>query len=222
MLWYDAFSLKNSILFRIKKYKNLQKNIKNIPINPKTTQKLNYYFSYTIPSSWKLTIFYNKTLNVRYIKIYSYSYFIVIPIYLNQYTLKFDNNTNQLFLHFFYKNIYTRLYFNTLNYFYNILIKPLFFKIKFKGKGYYIYKNFRNTITPQFGYSHRLYLYSYYLYINFLNKTSLIIFGLSLKNLNYVSAQIYNWRPINIFTGRGVRFVKQVIYKKSGKISTYR
>jgi len=29
-------------------------------------------------------------------------------------------------------------------------------------------------------------------------------------------------RPINIFTGRGVRFAKQIIYKKAGKVSSYR
>jgi amino acid transporter len=27
---------------------------------------------------------------------------------------------------------------------------------------------------------------------------------------------------INVFTGRGVRFARQVIYKKTGKVSTYR
>jgi hypothetical protein len=29
-------------------------------------------------------------------------------------------------------------------------------------------------------------------------------------------------RPINIFTGRGVRFSRQIIYKKVGKVSSYR
>ena len=29
-------------------------------------------------------------------------------------------------------------------------------------------------------------------------------------------------RPVNIFTGRGVRFAIQIIYKKTGKVSSYR
>lgn len=66
----------------------------------------------------------------------------------------------------------------------------MFTKIKFKGKGYYIYKNYRNTITPQFGYSHRLYLYSFYLNILFLSKSSLIIFGLNPKDINIVATKV--------------------------------
>jgi hypothetical protein len=33
---------------------------------------------------------------------------------------------------------------------------------------------------------------------------------------------IKSMRPINIFTGRGVRFSRQIIYKKVGKVSSYR
>jgi ribosomal protein L6P/L9E len=119
-------------------------------------------------------------------------------------------------------NNYKYLYYNLLNTLYTNLIKPVFTKLKFKGKGYYIYKNYRNTITPQFGYSHRLYLYSFYTHVKFLNKTTLVCFGLNLRNVKKTSSIIFSWRPVNIFTGRGVRFSKQIIYKKSGKISSYR
>ena len=34
-------------------------------------------------------------------------------------------------------------------------------KIKFEGKGYYLYKNLRNTLAPKFGFAHRLYIYNY-------------------------------------------------------------
>jgi len=99
---------------------------------------------------------------------------------------------------------------------------PLFLKIKFKGKGYYIYKNKRNTITPQFGYAHRLYLYSYFTSVKFLSKTSIIIFGYQLQDLIQIGLGVKQMRPINIFTGRGVRFSRQIIYKKVGKVSSYR
>jgi ribosomal protein L6P/L9E len=100
--------------------------------------------------------------------------------------------------------------------------RPYFLKIKFKGKGYYIYKNKRNTITPQFGYAHRIYKYTFFTSIKFRTKTSIIIFGLLKNDLITSGLLIKNMRSINIFTGRGVRFSRQIIYKKVGKVSSYR
>ena len=94
--------------------------------------------------------------------------------------------------------------------------------MKFKGKGYYIYKNYRNTIAPQFGYYHRIYIYSFFTTVKFLSKTKLMIFGLIKKDILLTAHTLKTKRPINIFTGRGVRFARQRIYKKTGKISSYR
>jgi len=99
---------------------------------------------------------------------------------------------------------------------------PVFKKIKFRGKGYYIYKNHRNTIAPQFGYSHRIYVYSYFNVVRFLSKVKVFIFGLCKSDVFLTSREIRSKRPINIFTGRGVRFSRQIIYKKVGKVSSYR
>lgn len=100
--------------------------------------------------------------------------------------------------------------------------KPLFLRIKFKGKGYYIFKTLRNTIAPQFGYAHRIYIYALFLSVKFLRKTSILIFGLQWLDLLSVGLKLYAKRPVNIFTTRGVRFSRQIIYKKKGKVSTYR
>jgi large subunit ribosomal protein L6 len=97
-----------------------------------------------------------------------------------------------------------------------------FKKLKFKGKGYYIYKNSRNTIAPQFGYSHRIYVYSWFTNIKFLGKTSLVIFGLKASDIKLPTSLIKSFRPINVFTGRGVRFSREVVYSKPGKVSSYR
>ena len=102
------------------------------------------------------------------------------------------------------------------------MINTSFFKVKFKGKGYYLYKNSRNTITPQFGYAHRIYFYSYFASVKFLSKTSVFIFGLVNKDICDAAYGIKIMRPINIFTGRGVRFSRQTIYRKVGKVSSYR
>ena len=95
-------------------------------------------------------------------------------------------------------------------------------KVKFKGKGYYIFKNNRQTVTPQFGHSHRLYVYSYFTSVKFLSKTHIFIFGLLHSDVLKSATDIKGMRPINIFTGRGVRFSRQIIYKKTGKVSSYR
>lgn len=97
-----------------------------------------------------------------------------------------------------------------------------FNKIKFRGKGYYIYKGVRSTITPQFGYAHRIYVYSFFNKVKFLGKTKVLVFGFSKHDVITTLFNIKSKRPINIFTGRGVRFSREIIYKKTGKVSSYR
>ena len=149
-------------------------------------------------------------------------YKIKLPLPLHSINLTFDINTNILKLHSLYVNNYYRTFYNNLKEVLKSFYSPVFLKIKFKGKGYYLYKNKRNTITPQFGYAHRLYLYSYFISVKFLSKTSVLLFGFTNQDLKKISFGLKSMRPINIFTGRGVRFSKQIIYKKVGKVSSYR
>jgi hypothetical protein len=223
MLWYDVFNKKNSTLSNIYKSCKIRKQLS-------TNQITLHYFNksqkntlnYIIPFGWKCTILLNSKKNKYYIIIYSGVYQFTTPININNSIVNFDLITNQLWLKLPLINNFTLSYFKVLSFFYEILLKPTFTKLKFKGKGYYIYKNYRNTITPQFGYSHRLYLYAFHTNVLFLTKTSLVLFGLNKNNINYTVHKLLKWRPINIFTGRGIRLSKQVIYKKSGKVSTYR
>jgi ribosomal protein L6P/L9E len=67
-----------------------------------------------------------------------------------------------------------------------------------------------------------MYLYAYFTQVKFLTKTSLVVFGINKNDVNINTQKIFNWRPLNVFTGRGVRFAKQVVYKKAGKVSSYR
>lgn len=94
--------------------------------------------------------------------------------------------------------------------------------MKFKGKGYYIYKNLRNTIALQFGYSHLVRIFSYIISLKFITKTIIFVFGINKTDIFKTGKTFYFKRPQNIFTGKGVRFSKQIIYKKTGKISSYR
>jgi ribosomal protein L6P/L9E len=225
MLWYGIFNNKNSILNDTKVNQKLTKSLNKYNFSSKKNKKKkNYKFLYYVPHTCNFVYLHNFTNFVSYFYIFSTTYFFKIP--LTPANIKslptFDLNSRVISLSTTYINSYLNLYTSSINQFFNLLIKPFFRKITFKGKGYYLYKSFRNTITPQFGYSHRLYIYTFFSYLTFLSKTSLILFGLNIKDIEKLSYKVYSLRPVNIFTGRGVRFSKQIIYKKSGKVSTYR
>lgn len=174
------------------------------------------------PSGWNAILLRNQFTGVRTVFFYSPVYYFKVGIPLIQTQLSFDPNASSFIFHALYFPSLSRLFINQLDLVFSSFYKPVFRKIKFKGKGYYIYKNARNTITPQFGYSHRLYLYSHFVSVRFLNKTTIFLFGLLKTDVIRIGFGIRAMRPINIFTGRGVRFSKEVIYKKVGKVSSYR
>lgn len=211
--------------------KNFIKNKKKL--NNYKTYKLNFYnltrvslnsknYFIFIPHNWNFTIIYNNTKQVRIFYFYSNLYFFKFSLPLNKVSININRNLSLIQFNTPYTNNFFNLYWSNLNLVFNCFHKPFFLKLKFKGKGYYIFKNKRNTITPQFGYSHRLYLYAYFVSVKFLSKTSIFIFGVIKSDILKVGLGIYNMRPINIFTGRGVRFSRQIIYKKVGKVSSYR
>ena len=114
------------------------------------------------------------------------------------------------------------LFLKTLMHLFTSFLKPFLIKLKFKGKGYYVFKGTRATITPQFGFAHRRYFYSISLRVRFLSKTKIILFGFSKRDVFKSAYDFQTYKPINVFTGRGVRFAKQVLYRKTGKVSLYR
>ena len=95
-------------------------------------------------------------------------------------------------------------------------------KIKFEGKGYYLYKNLRNTLAPKFGFAHRIYLYYFLSWIKILSKTKLLVYdNVKVNLLNNVN-NLKLLRSRNPFTGRGVRFGRDVRFKKRGKVSSFK
>ena len=181
-----------------------------------------YQFHIYIPPTWGAIIYASDLPKYRVLYVYSETYFINVPLPLDQVRTSLDFSASTVSLDTMYMHNFTRTYLTELHQLMSAFYRPLFNKIKFKGKGYYIYKNYRNTITPQFGYSHRLYTYAYFITVKFRSKTSIFVFGFVKADLMKVSFSIKAMRPISIFTGRGVRFSKQIIYKKAGKISSYR
>lgn len=95
-------------------------------------------------------------------------------------------------------------------------------KIRFKGKGYYLFKNLRNTYALKFGFSHRSYCFFPMLHSRRFAKFIFFFFNRSLPLLHHCTSSLRARRPIKIFTLRGLRFSRQVIYKKIGKETSYR
>lgn len=92
-----------------------------------------------------------------------------------------------------------------------------FKKIKFNGKGYYLYRTKKNLLGLQFNYSHKLIIFSNNIFIKNFSKRSWIFFGCNKLDLFFLSNYFKNYRPINVFTKTGIRFSKQLIFFKKKK-----
>lgn len=192
--------------------------IKTSPVNNYTKKRVIIF----IPWIFNVSII-RKSENLNYnFYIYNTLFYIFFWLPTSFSNVFFEKETNSIHAVSIARTSYLHVYLTHLAFVYNSFAKLFFRKVKFKGKGYYIYKNLRNTIAPQFGYSHRVYIYSIQNSVKFTSKTSLIIFGFLPCSIINTSQQLKSYRSINIFTGRGVRFARQVIYSKPGKVSSYR
>lgn len=231
MLWYGNNRISNfKKYYKTHNYKcNTSIKTLALPILRHGSQSLTSVYIY-IPSNWELVIlkakqktnFFINNFNTKLLYIFSQTYYFKIPILQVELKWYFDHDSRTLRLINRYIPSFYKFYFNQITTIFYSFSKVFFTKLKFKGKGYYIYKNYRNTITHQFGHSHRWYIYSYFVSVRFLTKTTVFIFGSSKHDIFKVGNNIQKSKYINIFTGRGVRFAKQIIYKKTGKVSSYR
>jgi hypothetical protein len=152
----------------------------------------------------------------------SATYYLKLVLPTQAVTVYADHYTSSIGFRLNCRPAYVNLFYRKFKRLLRLFYLPFFFKLKFKGKGYYVYKNKRNTITPQFGFSHRNYVYSASINVRFLSKTKIFLFGLSKTDTIKTATSFKRLKSINIFTGRGVRFARQIIYRKTGKISSYR
>lgn len=180
-----------------------------------------YTIAIFFPFPWK-TVLLDKNTPFWLLYGYSLNYFFFLPFPKVFVNFEYDSRVNVLILRSFFKNNFYSLFWKHIKLVFFQMSKIFFLKLKFKGKGYYIYKNARSTVATQLGYSHINVVYSFFLKVKFLSKTSIFLFGVNKFNLHKWGRTFYALRPINIFTSKGIRFTKQIIYKKTGKISSYR
>lgn len=223
MKWYGStnYSMKSVIINNRKRFnKKVRKNA--LLLKDKINTSL-YKTQLYIPSKWDFLAIQNKDLrNLTCLYIYSFNYFFYLPFPRNYFKINYDNQTNSIELFFFFKNSLFPLFWNFFKTLFYSFSRVFFRKLRFRGKGYYMYKGKRNTIALQFGYSHRIRLYSFFIQVKFITKTIILMFGINKTNISDRGNALFNLRPINVFTGKGIRFSRQIIYRKTGKISSYR
>lgn len=98
-------------------------------------------------------------------------------------------------------------------------------KMRYKGKGYKLYFKKNKSIYLRFGFSHKNYHtninnYSKF-YIKWVLLSRVIFLGYQWRSLKLSILSLVKRRFANIFTLRGMILCRQVITKKTGKISTY-
>lgn len=166
---------------------------------------------------------FKKARNLSIIYIYSKIYYIMGVVTGPLHFLILNKQTGvvgsalsskiSLFFHFYYKLSQK-------------LIKSLsllaFKKISYLGKGYRLYVKQLNIIYLQIGYSHKLYILNLCLNFKVLSRSKILILGLDWFNLVTFTLKLINLKLINIYTLKGIRFSKQPIRKKIGKVSSYR
>lgn len=109
----------------------------------------------------------------------------------------------------------------TTHHSFSFFFKLFFVKIRFRGKGYKLFKVMGNTIITQLGFSHCLFKQILNCSIKVVAKLRFYFFGLNFFLLRAVTNSFVSKKKFNIFTGNGLRFSKQLVYKKTGKVSTY-
>jgi len=98
----------------------------------------------------------------------------------------------------------------------------LFIKIRYKGKSYKWYRR-GGALILRFGYSHIVSMrIPSTVFSKKAGRMKLIFFGTSRYELRRFLATSIAWRPMNIYNGRGLRFARQLVRRKAGKVSAYR
>jgi len=152
---------------------------RTILLNTSTALPSTKYTLY-VPNYWSFFLLSSKTSvnDIKIIYLSSAKYFFKIPYPTKLLLSTFDVYTSSINFTLLTKTHYIYLYFQQLQSLIYLFSQVQFTRMKFRGKGYYIYKTLRNTIAPNFGYAHRLYIYAYFVSLKFLSKTSIILFGL--------------------------------------------
>lgn len=134
----------------------------------------------------------------------------------------FNKNTSNLVVQLFKFNQFSSLINSTINDLLFCFNRLWHVKIKFTGKGYKIKrKKKQKSIKFYFYYSHVNVIILRNAKLKQRKKNKFIIKTWSKNNLKVTTKSILSVRNLNVFTKRGLRSSRQIIFKKTGKKSNY-
>lgn len=156
--------------------------------------------------NYKFTFFRNK-LNT-YLYIYNERYFLLIK-FSKKSNLSIKN-TNTVAINNAYADLFVKMD-NFLKQFH----KSEYKKIKFTGKGYKIKKNTNKSIILLFNRAHITTIW--WRNVNILKLKKYKMYVKYTKYNKEIVDKILGVRIVNIFTKKGLRLARQILYKKKGK-----
>ena len=174
-----------------------------------------------IPYNYNIIIF--KSYNQILIKIYNLKKTIKLPFSKNN-EIFIDKNTNCILFNKYELKFNWNLIINKINK--NLfLFENIFFdKIKFKGKGFRVrFKKNLKILKFTFGHSHIncVFINEKTTRVKRLGKYKYIFKNKNFNQMSMFLKKICNIKSINIYTKRGIRKGRQIIYRRKGKKSTY-
>lgn len=174
-----------------------------------------------LPQNINIIIWKNK--NIFNLFLYNKTKFYKLSVNFDKKNqIKWDNNTNSLT---FLENILEKNENKISKKFFNFFKSwDLFFfkKIKFKGKGFRMRFFKKNKFVKFFfGKSHKTFIFFKKIIMKKINKYKFILKSINKNKLNINSKYVTNIKPINLYTLRGLRLSKQIIFKRKGKKGTY-
>jgi len=179
----------------------------------------NYFFSAGLLGSFKISL---KSMVPFFFFIDKFCIHISVPLLYLSFYNQIKGNTNQSLMK---KFLYKKLRFNSV-YFTNSISQLIYAssegfrnELKIMGVGYRFLTHL-NLVVLKLGYSHLvIYLVPYALNIYKKGKTSLIIFGSKHNLLSEIGMFIRLFRIPNVYTGKGIRFKKEILILKQGKVN---
>lgn len=98
----------------------------------------------------------------------------------------------------------------------------VFLKLRYKGKNHRWHRK-KKSLVLRFGHSHLISLKKpMSVFLKKKGRMKILFFGTNIVLLYFFLRNIVNWKPANVYTGRGLRISRQKILRKSGKVSIYR
>ncbi len=153
-------------------------------------------------------------LNNSYLYIFNSSIFLLIN--LKNSNFFFNTSLNILKLKLFHSSK-TMIGSNKLNNFIFLWDNFIFSKIYFLGKGFKLKKTNKN-IFFNFNYSHIMLFIFQKLLVKKIQKHKLLLFTKNKSSLMKLLNIILNIKSLNVYTKRGIRLAKQIVYiKKKNK-----